>query len=406
MLAVSLSLIGCEDAYSSLVQYPLRTDPVATSDKFGDDQVNPDRPGIFPILSIGDLSNPLNPMFPAREKILNTGVLRDPTAIKSDDQRDMKETLDSFFGTPRTPKVKDAPSILGLENEKLARGAAVYRVQCLHCHGVAGDGRGVTARWVNPHPRDFRQGLFKFQSVDQVSGGQTGLPPRREDIKRTLLQGVEGTAMPAFNLLDPKDIDALVSYVIHLSIRGQVEYDTIKNGFTWGGPSDPPTWDDEAYIPDYMKKMAELTMKKWVNSQSKAIKIKPYPFPEGVDNPEYKASVQRGWKNFIGQESKETPNAKGFNCVSCHVNYGRQSAFKWDSWGTLAKPNNLTNGIYRGGRRTVDIYYRIHSGINGSNMPAFGMHEAKDDRSVWDLVNFVQVLPFPAMREKLGVIID
>src|SRR5262249_49568737 len=157
-------------------------------------------------------------------------------------------TLVSFFGSPRNPKVKDAPSSLGLDSEKLAAGSKLYRVHCLHCHGVNGDGRGVTARWVNPHPRDFRQGLFKFQSVDQVAGT---LPPRREDLKRTLLNGIEGTAMPAFNLLDSKDIDALVSYVMHLSIRGKVEYDTVR-GFAFEA-GNPAEWESQQSISQYMK---------------------------------------------------------------------------------------------------------------------------------------------------------
>ena len=46
------------------------------------------------------------------------GTLRDPTTIDFEDKIDMRETLDSLFGTPRSPKVKDAPSSLGLDPEK------------------------------------------------------------------------------------------------------------------------------------------------------------------------------------------------------------------------------------------------------------------------------------------------
>ena len=69
------------------------------------------------------------------------------------------------------------------------------------------------------------------------------------------------------------------------------------------------------------------------------------------------------------------------------------TALRWDAWGTLVRPNNLTNGIYRGGRRNVDLYYRIHSGINGAGMIAFGTFEAKDPRLVWDLVNWWRSMP-------------
>jgi hypothetical protein len=279
----------------------------------------------------------------------------------------------------------------------------------VHCHGVNGDGRGVTAPFINPHPRDFRQGLFKFQAVDQVAGPTS--PPRREDLRRTIHQGIEGTHMPAFNLMPAKDIDALVSYVIHLSIRGKLEYDTVMNGYAYAYDADPNTrtltYDGDVTLGEYMQTMYAVNLKAWERAPARAIKIKPYPFKEGVDNDEFKASVKRGYYYFTGQDDKQ-PGAKGLNCVSCHANFGRQAMFKWDSWGTLVRPNNLTNGIYRGGRRTVDLYHRIHSGINGSNMPAFGVHEnvPATANAVWDLVNFVQTLPYPAMREKLGISID
>jgi len=52
--------------------------------------------------------------------------------------------------------------------------------------------------------------------------------PRRADLLRTLQQGVEGTSMPSFGLLKEEELEALVSYVIHLSIRGQLEFQVMK----------------------------------------------------------------------------------------------------------------------------------------------------------------------------------
>jgi hypothetical protein len=49
----------------------------------------------------------------------------------------------------------------------------------------------------------------------------------------------------------------------------------------------------------------------------------------------------------------------------------------------------------------VDLYWRIHSGINGSGMVPFG--SSLQGNQIWDLVNFLQALPYPAMRAKYGI---
>jgi mono/diheme cytochrome c family protein len=76
----------------------------------------------------------------------------------------------------------------------------------------------------------------------------------------------------------------------------------------------------------------------------------------------------------------------------------------YDDWGTIGRPADLTTGVYRGGRRPIDLYWRIHSGINGSNMPGSASNLSSKD--LWDIVNFLEVLPYPAMREEFGVQID
>src|SRR5205085_2022380 len=121
----------------------------------------------------------------------------------------------------RSPGLVSSKALAGdlkLDRKTLEKGSAIFRKQCLHCHGLPGDGRGPTGPWVNPHPRDFRQGFFKFASTDPAIG-----KPRREDIRRTLLNGIDGTSMPSFHLLPADDLENLISYVIHLSIRGEAE---------------------------------------------------------------------------------------------------------------------------------------------------------------------------------------
>jgi hypothetical protein len=437
----SLSLIGCDDSYSALIQYGLRTDPlaVASGDKFGDERWEPDSPGQLPLFTMKQIFDPSNPLYPKRDKLVPTALI-DPTTVKASHRAAIKKQLDAWFGTPRQPKAVDAPASLnlsGTDGEKaLEDGSRLFRVHCLHCHGVPGDGHGVTAKWVVPHPRDFRQMLFKFQSVDQTGGED--LPPRREDLRRTLTHGVEATAMPAFNLLPGQDIDKLISYVIHLSVRGKVEYDTFRNVFTYQTEEDAKKAVAEAKktleaarkagedtkqleqdvreagelarlaegldvddIPGKMEIFRNLAYKSWEKAQKKPIVPKPFPCDES-NVEEMKASVQRGYILFIGDAAKN-PLAKEVNCVACHKNFGREATFRWDAWGTLVRPNNLVDGNYRGGRTMGDLYDRIHSGINGSGMLRFGQLEQKSPTVVWDLVNFVRMLPYPAMREKYGI---
>ena len=55
-------------------------------------------------------------------------------------------------------------------------------------------------------------------------------------------------------------------------------------------------------------------------------------------------------------------------------------------------PRNLRQGIYRGGRRPLDLYYRIHAGINGAPMPAAKGTISPED--IWHIVNYVRSLPY------------
>jgi len=50
---------------------------------------------------------------------------------------------------------------------ELALGQARYQMFCASCHGVSGDGKGVAATGLNPPPRDFGTGAFKYGGTDQ-----------------------------------------------------------------------------------------------------------------------------------------------------------------------------------------------------------------------------------------------
>ena len=64
-------------------------------------------------------------------------------------------------------KVQTASGPVWSDQHGRARG--IYRQQCGHCHGTTGDGDGPTAALLNPYPRDYRRGLFKFKSTERAA---------------------------------------------------------------------------------------------------------------------------------------------------------------------------------------------------------------------------------------------
>ncbi len=48
-----------------------------------------------------------------------------------------------------------------------AKGKPIYQMYCVTCHGEAGDGQGPVGKTLNPPPRDFTQGDFKYGGTDQ-----------------------------------------------------------------------------------------------------------------------------------------------------------------------------------------------------------------------------------------------
>jgi mono/diheme cytochrome c family protein len=377
LLLGTLAIAGCEtDGYPEAMTYPNRTDPLVVG-KPDKDAPAQDRPGEYPKV--------LFPYLDDRDK-----YLLDPAKVSADQRRQLGEELTNIFGTPAHPKVSGGPSELQgtlenlrtkleLDDATLLHGSSMYRQQCLHCHGLTGDGRGATSPWVNPHPRDYRLGRFKFTSSKQDEGRRK---PRREDLIRTIYEGIEGSSMPTFRMLTTPEIEALASYVIHLSLRGEMEYSILvaaDKGELDGGVT--------GGVKDYL----EVIGKNWLDAQQSLIQPEMIP-PANMTDAQMTESVRNGMRLFTTGKA---------SCISCHTDFGRQSAFKFDAWGTVTRPIDLTLGIYHGGRRPIDLFWRIHSGVNGSGMTAFGSQVSSKD--IWDIVHFLQVLPYPGMRQKYDI---
>lgn len=105
----------------------------------------------------------------------------------------------------------------------LTAGRMLYMRHCSHCHGTSGDGNGPTARYMTPKPRDYRNGVFKFKSTNDMS------KVSRNDLSRIVKYGIPGTYMPSFLLLKDEDHHAIIEYVRFLALRGNTNENWLQN---------------------------------------------------------------------------------------------------------------------------------------------------------------------------------
>ncbi|MCZ6596338.1 MAG: cytochrome c, partial [Planctomycetota bacterium] len=70
-----------------------------------------------------------------------------------------------------------------------------------------------------------------------------------------------------------------------------------------------------------------------------------------------------------------------------------------DDWGNPIIIRDLTRGLFRFGRRPIDLYRRIYAGINGTPMPSHSAMKAPgtndrmlSDEDLWDIVHYVRSL--------------
>lgn len=51
--------------------------------------------------------------------------------------------------------------------KQIEKGKQSYTLYCVTCHGANGDGKGPVGASLNPAPRDFTKGEFKYGATDQ-----------------------------------------------------------------------------------------------------------------------------------------------------------------------------------------------------------------------------------------------
>lgn len=363
---------------------------------------------------------------------------KDRAAVESDgapeypDERleKIQTAMTAVFGTPDRPfawpEMNLDQRLLNLSagptgSSGIHRG--LYREHCAHCHGISGDGLGPTARFLNPYPRDYRPGIFKFTSTKTGDGTK----PVMEDLHRTLIEGVNGTAMPSFKVaLTPREVDSLAEYVKYLAIRGESErffFDAIT----------AETEVTPALLTEIVGSIKDEVVSSWDAAEEQVVT----PGPRGPrDTREQVAeSIEKGRKLFQSEKAA---------CYTCHgptgmgdgpqviVDVWNKGKEEHPDWFSLPfqqiKPRNLRVGIFRGGRRNVDLYRRISEGIKGSGMPGKGKLKSDDEvraqleaanpgvevtpemlekanpgltsEEIWNLVDYVRSLPFQPVNQR------
>ncbi|HWB11029.1 MAG TPA: cytochrome c [Pirellulales bacterium] len=331
----------------------------------------------------------------------------------------LSTALKAAFGTPDEPYLfketqwnPEEKKGLDLRKVQLAAGPyggsgdgkqrGLFRQHCAHCHGVSGDGAGPTAAFLTPYPRDYRQGVFKFKSTERNA------KPTTDDLKRILQEGIPGTAMPSFLLLPNDEIEALVEYVKYLSVRGQAETNMAIDLFSNEEDIEPKR---EAIVETYIQPVIDA----WAAAEEQI--VNPPARSESQTPQDLRESIAKGRELFFKKEAQ---------CTKCHGptglgdgnDGGPEKDQLFDDWNKEKKPDeqeqlaywllpskqplrprDLRMGIYRGGRRPLDIFRRIHQGIAGTPMPAGGRDEknpagALKPEEIWNLVDYVQSLPF------------
>ena len=282
-------------------------------------------------------------------------------------RQQVDEYLKKYCGTSVDPKLIGNDTI---SQQHLLQGAAVFNKYCAQCHGVTGDGAGRAAQYLDPRPRDYRRGVFKFTSTPY------GAKPLRADLLRTIRNGAKGTAMPSFVLLPEEDLQAVVDYVLVLTHRGELEDMLVREALDQDEI-------DPAIVPGYVQKIVDqwqLAKKQIVTPVSGVV-----PYSE--------ESVELGKKAFLTDTA---------GCFKCHGPDGRGAVIPNAITAPGAPPvrsADLSSGMLRGGNRPIDIYRRIFSGINGTPMPSFELQLKEKPETFWHLVHYVEYISGARRRE-------
>jgi DMSO reductase family type II enzyme heme b subunit len=246
----------------------------------------------------------------------------------------------AWVSSPALAAVKPSKPMPEATEAFLEAGRTIYFRRCSFCHGLLGDGEGPAAKYLDPRPRDFTLGTFKFRTT------QSGELPTNEDLFRTVSRGLPGTAMQAF------------------------DSDLIKSGL-----SEDDRWAVIGYIKTFAQEFENPDF-----DPVKTGKVISLPANRAPFNAE---TIAKG--KVVFEKAK---------CWSCHGMLGRgdgNKEFREDDWGFPIRIRNVTHPWkIKAGVEVEDIYMRFTTGISGTPMPSFVKSLNEEDR--WNLANYIKSL--------------
>lgn len=344
-------------------------------------------------------------------------------------QEDVSKVIETLFGTPESPTwpedlISDETLVQierlrraagGVSSEQDGTHLGLFQEHCVVCHGVSGNGRGPASQFQNPYPRDFRPGIFKWKLTDRAE------KPSREDLRRVLEHGIAGTGMPSFSLLAQDDVEALIDYVIYLSVRGELERRLLRISVSSLGYGEGALSDGERLqLPgdeqsqQVIVSNLERIMGQWVSAKDPEEEQRLISFNILEDD----AGISRGRELFHGKIA---------NCVGCHgvEGSGGVATLDYDDWTkeyttrlgispndrdalqTFREvgahrprpiyPRKLKNGVLRGGDDPARLFQLIRQGIAGTPMPGVTLVNEENGKGlteaqIWDLVSYLHSL--------------
>ena len=205
-------------------------------------------------------------------------------------------------------------------------GKTIYDARCTPCHGISGKGDGHASALLNPRPRNFTSGMFKFRSTE------SGSLPTDDDLMSTVKNGLHGTAMSDWApFITGDSLKALVNYVKTFSARFQNE--------------------------------------------------KPHPVHVSSSIPTSAASVAAGKKVYAKLQCADCHGTDGAGAGVIAKDFK-------DNWVFETIAVNLTEPwTFRGGSSSRDIYLRFRTGVDGTPMPSYV--GTASEKEMWDLANYV-----------------